>query len=39
MRPEIIWMFVAAPVWALLTGIGTFVIIHLDERPKKKRKR
>ena len=39
MRPELIWMFVGAPVTALMMGVGTFVIIHLDERPKKKRKR
>ena len=39
MKSELIWMFVGAPVTALLMGVGTFVIIHLDERPKKKRKR
>ncbi len=39
MRPEYLWMFVGTPVTMLLMGIGTFIIIHLDERPKKKRKR
>ena len=38
MRPELIWMFVGAPLTVLAMGIGTFVIIHLDG-PKKKRKR
>ncbi len=39
MRPEVIWMFVGAPIYALLMVVSTFVIIHLDERPRKKRKR
>ena len=39
MRWQEIWFFVGGPLVALLMGIGTFTIIHLDERPKKKRKR
>ena len=36
---QLIWMFVGTPVTAALMIAGTFVIIHLDERPRKKRKR
>ena len=38
MRPEYIGLFVGLPLTVLAMGIGTFVIIWLDERPKKKRK-
>lgn len=32
-----IWFVVGMPLAAVLTGIGTFIIIKLDERPKRKK--
>ena len=37
MRWQDIWMLVGFPLVGLMMGIGTFVIIHLDERPKRKK--
>ncbi len=39
MISPLVWMFTAGPVVAALLVASTFLIIHLDERPKKKRKR
>ncbi len=39
MSAEEIAVFAITPLTVIPMGIGTFVIIHLDERPKKKRKR
>ena len=32
-----IWFAVGFPLAALVMGIGTFVIIRLDERPRRKK--
>ena len=36
---QVVWFFTAPILAAIGMGVGTFVIIHLDERPPRKRKR
>jgi hypothetical protein len=36
---EAAWLFFGPLLAALIMGVGTFTIIHMDEKPRKKGKR